>query len=149
MICALDNLVAPNDVPSRWANDPMMIFSSSVVSNNMGTANCFYNGVLNSNAAVGQHRFSCVNIGAIATGTKLGLAFQFSLNNAAKSIDISDVALNSVQTAVTTLTCTLKVNTWTTDSSSTVEWVSQAYTTKVDGSGQTSKFGEYSSFIGT
>lgn len=30
-----------------------------------------------------------------------------------------------------------------------MEWASQAYTTKVDGSGQSSKFGEFSSFLAT
>lgn len=47
------------------------------------------------------------------------------------------------------MTCTLKVNTWASATTSTVEWASQAFTTKIDGSGQTSKFGEFSSFIGT
>jgi len=115
----------------------------------MGTANCFYDGVLNTNAAVGQHNFKCTNIGAISSGTKLGMSFQFAINNQAKSITLGAAATNSVQWAVTTLTCTLKVNTWSSDTSSAVEWVSQAFTTKVDGSGQTSKFGEFNSFVGT
>jgi hypothetical protein len=149
MICALDNLVAPTTVPTRWANDPMMIYSSSFVANNMGTANCFYNGVLNTDAAVGQHNFVCTDIGAISSGTKLGMSFQFAINNQAKTIAMDNVATNSVQWAVTQMTCTLKVNTWSSDTSSAVEWVSQAYTTKIDGNGQTSKFGEYSSFVGT
>jgi hypothetical protein len=149
MICTLDNLVAPTTVPTRWANDPMMIYSSSFVTNNMGTANCFYDGVLNTNAAVGQHNFKCTNIGAISSGTKLGMSFQFAMNNQAKVITFAALATNSVQWAVTSLTCTLKVNTWSSDTSSAVEWVSQAFTTKVDGNGQTSKFGEFSSFVGT
>lgn len=56
---------------------------------------------------------------------------------------------NSVTNLHTTLTCTLKVHTWATDATSTVEWASQAFTTKIDGNGQTSKFGQYSSFLGT
>jgi hypothetical protein len=149
MICALDNLVAPTTVPTRWTNDPMMIYSSSFVSNNMGTANCFYDGVLNTNAAVGQHNFKCTNIGAITSGTKLGMSFQFAINNQAKTIAMGNVATNSVQWVITQMTCTLKVNTWSSDTSSAVEWVSQAYSTKIDGNGQTSKFGEFSSFVGT
>lgn len=149
MICALDNLVAPTTVPTRWGNDPMMIYSSSFVANNMGSANCFYDGVLNTDAAVGQHNFKCTNIGAITSGTKLGMSFQFAINNQAKTIAMDNVATNSVQWVITQMTCTLKVNTWSSDSSSAVEWVSQAYTTKIDGSGQTSKFGEFSSFVAT
>jgi len=149
MICALDNLVAPTTVPTRLGNDPMMIYSSSFVANNMGSANCFYDGVLNTDAAVGQHNFKCTNIGAITSGTKLGMSFQFAINNQAKTIDMSNVNTNSVQWVVTQMTCTLKVNTWSSDSSSAGEWVSQAYSTRIDGNGQTSKFGEWSSFVGT
>jgi len=74
-VCEVDNIVAPTTVPTRWNNDPMKIFSSSLITNGMGAGNCFYNGVLNTDAAVGKHEFRCVNIGAVAAGGKLALGW--------------------------------------------------------------------------
>ena len=51
----------------------------------------------------------------------------------------------------TTLTCTLKVYTYGSagDNASDLEWASHAFTTDIDGATQDSRFGEFSSFIGT
>ena len=60
---------------TRWTNDPMRIYSSSLITSGMGTANCFYNGVLNANDNNGKHEFRCINVGAIAAGGKLTLGW--------------------------------------------------------------------------
>jgi hypothetical protein len=149
VVCAVNGIVAATTVTTRFNNDPMKILSSSFMAKNMGTANCYYDGVLNTDAEAGNHQFRCVNIGAITSGTELKIAFQFSINNQDKSIAMGATGTNSVTTVHTSLTCTLKVNTWTSDTASSTEWLSQAYTTVVDGVGQTSKFGEWTSFFAT
>lgn len=81
-----------NDAGEFYANDPMRIHQSSMIAAGWGAGNCFYLGVLGDtntiNAAVagsaGHHKFRCRDIGALASGANLQLAFQFSLSNVGK-----------------------------------------------------------------
>ena len=74
--CQVDGIDATTpDSVTRWTRDPMKIYSSSLITNGMGAGNCFYNGVLNADANLGQHEFRCVNIGAVAAGGKLALGW--------------------------------------------------------------------------
>jgi hypothetical protein len=75
VVCAVNGIAAADSTISRWTNDPMKIYSSSLITNGMGSGNCFYNGVFNTDAQLGKHEFRCVNIGAVAAGGKLALGW--------------------------------------------------------------------------
>lgn len=74
--CSVDGIDATTpDAATRWTRDPLKIYSSSLITNGMGSGNCFYNGVFNTDAQLGKHEFRCVNIGAVAAGGKLALGW--------------------------------------------------------------------------
>lgn len=99
-----------------------------------GTGNCFYLGALASSP--GNHKFQCRNMGKLAKSASLQLAFQFSITNSGKTFtwgnhDVADT--NFVKSTAKTLSCELKINTYASESTSTVNWYQATWTAAVDG----------------
>lgn len=114
-----------------------------------GTGNCFYLGALAT--AQGDHRFQCRDTGKLAKGAVLQLSFQFAIGNIGKSYlqgNAVDAPKQIVNTKAKTLACELKLNTYTSATSSAVTWYQATWTGNVDGNTQTSKNGQWQSFIG-
>jgi hypothetical protein len=120
-----------------------------MIAKGWGQGNCFYLGVKAD--AYGSHRFQCRNLGKLAVNSKLELAFQYSLSNFGKKFTHGKKATSSTGLVVQvakTLTCTLKINTFTDATSSAVNWYEAAFTAQVDGNAQASLSGQWQSFIG-
>jgi hypothetical protein len=105
-----------------------------MITKGWGVGNCFYLGVaLN---AAGKHRFQCRNMGALAKSAVLQLAFQFSLSNTGKTY--TNGAANApdkqiVKQVAKKLTCELKINTWASATTSTVNWYQAKFEVPIDG----------------
>lgn len=113
-----------------------------------GTGNCFYMGAVA--ATPGDHLFQCRDVGKLAKSANLQLAFQFHINEAGKAYTkgVHATTTNNIVIAVAlTLTCELKVGTWSAATASAKNWYQSMFTTNIDGNTQTSAFGSWSSFI--
>jgi len=150
IICKTEQEAAANsDVAADvFAKDPLRIHQSSMIAKGWGKGNCFYLGVAGDYQTPGQHRFRCSNIGALTKGANLQLAFQYTISNAGKVFTAGDkdTATNNIVTLVAkTLSCELKINTYTDakTSGNANNWYTSKFTTKVDGDGQASNFGHH------
>jgi hypothetical protein len=115
-----------------------------MIAKGWGTGNCFYLGV--DVAVPGSHRFSCRNMGKLAKSSNLQLAFQYTLSNIGKdmTIDVHATATNNIVKLVAlTLSCELKINTFSTTTTSTQLWYQSKFTTNIDGNTQGSKMGQW------
>lgn len=121
-----------------------------MITKGWGKANCFYLGV--ALASPGEHRFQCRNMEKLAKDSTHQLAFQYTISNTGKSLPLgdptNDATKNIVNTVSKTLSCELKINTYTSATSSAVLWYQSKFTAQVDGNTRTSKSGQWSSFIG-
>jgi hypothetical protein len=93
IVCKTEQNTAANaaNAADHYTNDPLRIHQSSMITAGWGTGNCFYLGVHGGFAAPGDHRFQCRDIGALASGANLQLAFQYSISNVGKTM-VMDVA---------------------------------------------------------
>lgn len=122
---------------------------SSMIAKGFGAGNCFYLGVAAANQ--GEHRFLCRNVGALAKSASLQLAFQYHISNIGKTLSLgaaSDATKNTVQLIAKTLTCELKIYTYTSATSSAVLWYQSKFTGNIDGNTQSNANGKWQSFIG-
>lgn len=124
-----------------------------MIAKGWGTGNCFYLGVKGDFSAPGNHRFQCRDIGALATGASLQLAFQYSITNEGKALQLGavDTTTNNIVAIVAkTLSCELKINTYSAAKTSGTNWYQATYTTKVDGDSiSTTSYGKFSSYVST
>lgn len=131
-----------------FTKDPLRIHQSSIIAKGWGKGNCFYLGVAGDFQTPGQHRFRCSNIGELKKSANLQLAFQYTISNTGKTFvdgDHNTATNNIVGLVAKTLSCELKINTYTTAKTSgdANNWYTSKFTTKVDGDGQTSNFGHH------
>lgn len=122
-----------------------------MIAKGWGSGNCFYMGVNGDFQTPGQHKFQCRDIGALAKSANLQLAFQYSISNIGKTCVLGDentAENNLVKTIAKKLECTLSIGTYSAAKTSGTNWYTAKFETKIDGDGQTSKFGQWTSFIG-
>jgi len=144
IVCKTEVVSGGADGPAKYANDPLKIHQSSMIAKGWGTGNCFYLGALGT--ANGDHRFQCRDMGTLAKSSALQLSFQFALTNAGKTYTqgtAADATKQIVITKANTLTCELKIFTYTSAKSSAVNWYQSAWTTNIDGNTQTSASGKW------
>jgi len=150
IVCKTEQLAGANDNAKKFSYDPLRIHQSSMMAKGWGTGNCFYLGV--ALATPGSHVFQCRDIGALAKSANLQLAFQYSISNTGKAYaqgNANVATAQIVQLVAKTLSCELKINTQgATDKVSDVNWYQATFTTNIDGNTQTSKSGQWQSFIG-
>ena len=135
--CETQQKPAANNPATKYSHDPLRIYQSSVMTKGWGTGNCFYQGVLV--AAPGKHVFLCRNTGKLAKAASLQLAFQFTLSSEGKAFveGAINVATNNVVNLVAkTLTCQLKISTYATATTSTVEWYKSSEVINIDGANE-------------
>lgn len=75
-------------------------------------------------------------MGKLAKSASLQLSFQFSISNSGKTYKggaKADATKSVVVATSKTLSCELKINTYATESTSTVNWYQSAWTANVDG----------------
>merc|ERR1712151_1170274 len=128
IVCKTEVVSGGANGPAKYANDPLVIHQSSMITKGWGTGNCFYLGALGT--ANGDHRFQCRDMGALAKSASLQLSFQFAITNAGKSYAqgvASDATKQIVITKAKTLTCELKIHTYTSATSSAVNWYQSAW----------------------
>jgi len=132
----------------------MRVHQSSIMAQGWGTGNCFYLGVEadGTDTARGKHRFQCQNVGALAKSANLQLAFQFTISQVGKGLDLSGTAATSgIVTGVSTsVICELKINTHKTAATATTAAVSSElwYQAKVTVPVDPSNSLKYQSFLG-
>lgn len=88
-------------------------------------------------------------MGKMAKSATPQIAFQYTISNVDKTYAkgaFATTTLNRVVNIALTLSCELKISTYKTDALSDVLWYQSKWTGKVDGSGQASKSGAWSSF---
>jgi hypothetical protein len=149
IICKTEQLANADTDGKKFTYDPLRIHQSSMIAKGWGTGNCFYLGCLLT--APGQHRFQCRDMGKLAKSANLQLAFQFSISNSGKGYlngNANEATKQIVTTTAKTLACELKINTWKATKDSTTNWYQATFTTNIDGNTQTSKSGQWQSFIG-
>ena len=156
IVCKTEQAAAAqNDgAPEVFTKDPLRIHQASMIAKGWGTGNCFYLGVAGDFQTPGQHRFRCSNMGKLTKGSNLQLAFQYTISNQGKTFPKglkSDATKNRVNAVALTLSCELKVNTYSTATTSADanNWYQSKFSTPVDGNGQSSNFGHFSSFLVT
>jgi hypothetical protein len=151
IICKTEQEAGGSDAATHFTNDPLRIHQSSMIAKGWGTGNCFYMGVAGDFQTPGQHKFQCRDIGALAKSANLQLAFQYSISNVGKTCTLGaegTTTNNLVKTIAKKLECTLSIGTYSADKLSATNWYTAKFETKIDGDGQTSNFGAWSSFIG-
>jgi hypothetical protein len=144
IICKTEQQSGADTDAKRYSYDPLRIHQSSIIAKGWGKGNCFYLGV--DKGTPGSHRFQCRDMGELAASSNLQLAFQYHLTNAGKTYkqgahDAADTQI--VNQIAKTLSCELKINTYTSSTSSAVNWYTATFTTNVDGNAQTSKSGKW------
>lgn len=75
-------------------------------------------------------------MGALSSGASLQLAFQFSISNEGKAMIMGDhtVATNNiVNNLAKTLSCRLKIQTYSASKTSETLWYQSTFTTNIDG----------------
>jgi hypothetical protein len=85
-------------------------------------------------------------MGKLAKSANLQLAFQYTLSNIGKNININVHATstnNIVSLVALTLSCELKINTFGSTTSSSVLWYHSKFLTNIDGNTQGSKNGQW------
>lgn len=105
---------------------------------------CFYLGVVKDSAAA--HRFQCKNPGSKLAKPSIQLAFQYTIGNAGKTYTKgtkNDADKNYVVQVAKALSCEMKINTYSSDTSSAVLWYQAKFSTPIDGFGQNSKSGRW------
>jgi len=143
-----------SDDTKRLINDPMRVHQSSIMAQGWGTGNCFYLGVEadGTDTARGKHRFQCQNVGALAKSANLQLAFQFTISQVGKGMDLGGTtATHGVVTGVaTSVICELKISTHKTAATATTAAVSSElwYQAKVTVPVDPSNSLKYQSFLG-
>jgi len=108
--------------------------------------NCWYFGKNVAVTTANVHRFLCKDVGAIATGTTLTLAFQYVVTNLGK-----DMTNGYLDPLVDTMTCTMNVNVQGSTSyasASAKVWYTSTNTIQVDG-GDTSNYRKFDGFFVT
>jgi hypothetical protein len=151
IICKTEQEAGGSDAATHFTNDPLRIHQSSLIAKGWGSGNCFYMGVNGDFQTPGQHKFQCRDIGALAKSANLQLAFQYSISNIGKTCVLGDentAENNLVKTIAKKLECTLSIGTYSAAKTSGTNWYTAKFETRIDGDGQTSKFGQWSSFIG-
>jgi hypothetical protein len=91
-------------------------------------------------------------MGALAKSAVLQLAFQFTISNSGKTYTKGNAGVataNRVVAKVVDLSCELKISTYKSNSVSDNLWYQSKWTGKVDGQGQSSKSGDWSTFLTT
>jgi hypothetical protein len=148
VVCKTQQKASADTVLKKWTHDPLVIHQASVMAKGWGTGNCFYMGAIAT--APGDHLFQCRDTGKLAKSSNLQLAFQFHINEAGKDYTKgvhATPANNIVALVALTLTCELKIGTWSAATASAKNWYQSMFTTQIDGNTQTSAFGTWSSFI--
>lgn len=148
IVCKTEQLTGADNDAKKFSHDPLRIHQSSMIAAGFGAGNCFYRGV--DVGTPGSHRFQCRNIGKLAAKAVLQLSFQFSLSNKGKSYTqgVAGTATNQIViTIAKTLSCELKINTFTSATNSAVNWYQSTWTANIDGNAETSKHGQWQSFI--
>lgn len=109
--------------------------------------NCWYFGRDATELSTNVHRFLCKDVGALATGTSLSLAFQYVVTNLGK-----DMADGFLVPLVDSMTCVMNVvvqdSTTLAATASAKVWYTSTNTIQVDG-GATSKYRKYDGFFVT
>lgn len=92
-----------------------------------------------------KHVFQCRNMGAIASGSKMSLAFQFAITNTGKSFKTGATGAtnNYVVQKVTSLACELSIDTYKSAGTSSTNWYLSTLTMSVDGNGESSRSGRW------
>jgi hypothetical protein len=132
-------------------NDPLKIYQQSVMTKftpaQENAGNCWYFGRDAAATSTNVHRFLCKDVGALATGTSLTLAFQYVVTNLGK--DMLDGYLAPM---VDSMTCVMNVNVQDSTSlaatASAKVWYTSTNTIQVDG-GASSKYRKYAGFFVT
>jgi hypothetical protein len=134
-----------------WWNDPLKIYQQSVMTKwtpaQENAGNCWYFGRDAAQLSTNVHRFLCKDVGALATGTSLTLAFQFVVTNLGK-----DMADGYLAPLVDSMTCVMNVNVQDSTSlaatASAKVWYTSTNTIQMDG-GASSKYRKYAGFFVT
>merc|ERR1711976_200633 len=148
--CSTEQLKDADTNAKKFSHDPLRIAQSSMIAKGWGVGNCFYLGVALANP--GKHRFQCRNMSALAKSASLQLAFQFSISNKGKALALGEpgtAGTGFVVNIAKKLTCELIINTWSTKATSANKWYQSKLEAAIDGDGQTSKSGQWSSFLVT
>jgi hypothetical protein len=151
IVCNTQGKASPADAGEQLTTDPLRIFQSSMMAEKWGLGNCFYLGVAKDANPYFKHRFQCRDIGALAKDAVVKLAFQYSLSNTQKAYTAGawSGTNNYVVQKATTLDCEVKINTYTSATSSAVNWYQSKGSWKIDGHSQASRNGRFQTFLVT
>lgn len=148
IVCKTEQKSGASGALQEWQYDPLIIHQASMIAKGWGVGNCFYMGAVTGSA--GNHLFQCRDMGKVAKSANLQLAFQFHIGAIGKSYtkDVHATATNNivVMTALT-LSCELKIGTWSASKTSATNWYTSMFTTNIDGNTQTNANGKWQSFI--
>jgi len=135
IVCKTEPKSGASSTADKYGYDPLRIHQASMIAKGFGTASCFYLGV--AVATPSAHRFQCRNTGKLAKAANLQLAFQYTIGNVGKTLPLGDpsgdATKNIVNAVSKTLSCEIKINTYTSGTSSAVLWYQSKFTTNVDG----------------
>ena len=149
IVCKTEQKSGASGALQEYTYDPLVIHQSSIMAKGWGVGNCFYMGAGGLGTG-GQHLFQCRDIGKLAKSSSLQLAFQFHITNEGKGYakGVHATATNNIVTLVAlTLSCELKIGTYSAAKTSAKNWYTSMFTTNIDGNTQTSVFGRWSTWV--